>query len=167
MVFPCGFCSQSTDQQSHCQLQPMKAGKAHSGCSQVYNFQIAAASKISKQKACTNVPLQCRFCTELHWKYNMVFHLQLKHPRWEENVNEQERDDFHRKILIDTEEETKLGIPDNLHGRVNASDVYDARRMGTLPVMRRPSNSIYFWHFINGLLLVHYLVSSTAAITFR
>jgi len=134
MMFPCGFCGQLTDQRSHCQLQPIKGGKVYSGCSQVYNFQIAAASKISKQKACTNVPLQCRFCAELHWKYNMVFHLRLKHPRWEENVSEKEREGFRCKILIDTEEETKLGIPEDLHGHwVDASEVYDTRRMGILP----------------------------------
>jgi len=89
------------------------SGKALSKCMHASEFKISLASKVSKSKACTNVPVKCRLCTEVHWKYNMHQHLQVQHPAWENDVlDRQELQEFHEKITICQEEETRLGIPD-------------------------------------------------------
>ncbi|KAK7027130.1 hypothetical protein R3P38DRAFT_2399199, partial [Favolaschia claudopus] len=55
--YPCGFCGKSTSN-GGCTLS-IRSGKANSSCSEVYEFQIAAASKLSISKPCTNVPVRC------------------------------------------------------------------------------------------------------------
>jgi len=91
-------------------------GKVLSKCSQAYEFRISAASKVTK-KACTNVPVECRLCKQVHWKYNMHEHLQAQHPSWETSVLDgRELQEFRDKIKITHEEETALGIPDVRQG---------------------------------------------------
>jgi hypothetical protein len=108
-----------------------------STCPQVYNFKISAASKISKQKPCTNIPIQCKLCSEVHWKYNIRRHLMERHPSWETTVIASEFKTFRDAISISVEEESKLGIPEELHGQsAAASEAYDARRMSSLPTIR-------------------------------
>ncbi|KAF8236883.1 hypothetical protein L208DRAFT_593481 [Tricholoma matsutake] len=58
MQYPCGFCAQSS-LNGACSVR-IQTGKAISTCSRAYDFKISPASKISKQKACTNVPIQCQ-----------------------------------------------------------------------------------------------------------
>lgn len=68
-------------------------------------------------KACTNVPIVCKFCLEVHWKYNMHQHLLAQHPGWEAStVQGRELQDFRVKIAITDEEESKLGIPEPKQG---------------------------------------------------
>jgi hypothetical protein len=81
MQYPCGFCGQSSINGA-CQLC-IVSGKAISSCAHSYDFRISSASKISKQKPCTNVPIMCKFCHDVHWKHNMRHHLQEWHPSWE------------------------------------------------------------------------------------
>ncbi|KAF8055318.1 hypothetical protein FPV67DRAFT_1789064 [Lyophyllum atratum] len=115
MQYPCGFCGQSSVG-GVCDVR-IQSGKALSKCLHAYEFKISAASKISSKKACTNVPVQCRLCTEVHWKYNMHQHLQARHPCWEENVSEgRELQEFRDKITITHEEECELGIPEHRRG---------------------------------------------------
>jgi hypothetical protein len=114
-----------------------KTQKAISSCLQAYNFKICAASKISDKKPSTNVPIQCRLCGEVHWKYNIRRHLQERHPSWETNMSATEFKTFSDNILISSDEETRLGISENLHGcSIVMSEVYDNRRMNALPTVR-------------------------------
>lgn len=81
--------------------------KAVSTCSAVYNFAISSAAKKSKAKPSTNVPMRCAFCTETHWKYNMMQHLRDRHPSWKNDINGAR---FAQEIEI-SEERSGLGIP--------------------------------------------------------
>jgi hypothetical protein len=56
---------------------------------------IHAAAKMSTKKACTNVPIKCDFCSEIHWKYNIHLHLQERHASWEQRGDEVK---FHEKV---------------------------------------------------------------------
>ena len=104
-----------------------------SSCTHAYEFRISSASKVSKQKPCTNIPITCKFCLEVHWKYNIQCHLQERHPSWKSAPAPAEVESFSSKISI-THEEKRLGIPDGLVGhsifRANAPDV---RRSQNLP----------------------------------
>ncbi|KAJ7938681.1 hypothetical protein B0H13DRAFT_2554499, partial [Mycena leptocephala] len=79
--YPCGFCGKATSN-GGCSIA-IRGGKAASSCHEVYEFQIAAASKSTAAKPCTNVPLRCTLCPDTHWKYNMAAHLADNHPGWE------------------------------------------------------------------------------------
>jgi len=134
MQYPCGFCGQSSINGA-CHLR-IVSGKAVSSCAHAYDFRISSASKISKQKPCTNVPIACKFCHDVHWKYNMRHHLQECRLSWESNTTSPEVNDFSGKISITNEEETKLGIPEESQGHsVVALEAYDARRShSVLPI---------------------------------
>lgn len=56
-----------------------------SSCLQAYTFSIASS------KPCTNVPIRCTLCPEIHWKYNLLNHLTERHPSWQSQVNAQTR----------------------------------------------------------------------------
>ncbi|KAJ7698821.1 hypothetical protein B0H14DRAFT_2289578, partial [Mycena olivaceomarginata] len=58
--YPCGFCGKTTST-GRCIIS-IRGGKVVSTCTEVYEFQIAAASKSSAAKPCTNVPLRCSLC---------------------------------------------------------------------------------------------------------
>jgi hypothetical protein len=133
MQYPCGFCAQSS-LNGACSIH-IQSGKAISTCSYSYDFKISPASKISKQKACTNIPIRCKFCTDVHWKYNIHRHLQERHPSWESKIAESELKDFREKIAITNEEENRLKIPENRQGwaTVRYTDVHDLRHLGHLP----------------------------------
>ena len=135
--YPCGFCGQSSLNRA-CSVR-IQSGKAISTCSRTYDFKIAPASTISKQKACTNVPIQCKFCPNVHWKYNMHRHLQERHPSWESNVatGVSELNEFCEKITITSEEENRLKILESKPGWSTAiyTDVYDLRCLNHLPYM--------------------------------
>ncbi|KAJ7924491.1 hypothetical protein B0H13DRAFT_2315387 [Mycena leptocephala] len=62
--YPCGFCGKTTST-GRCTIS-IRGGKAVSTCTEVYEFQIAAASKSSAAKP-----------------YNMAAHLRDSHPNWE------------------------------------------------------------------------------------
>lgn len=106
MLYPSGFCAQSS-LNGAC-LVCIQSGKMISTCSCAYDFRIAPASKISKQKACTNIPIQCKIsgCLDVHWKYDLYRHLQERHPFWEHNTT----NEFCEQIMITNEEENKLNI---------------------------------------------------------
>jgi hypothetical protein len=117
----------------HAKFQ-IRAGKVMSNCPCAYDFRVTPASKISKLKACTNVPIECLICCEVHWKYNIRRHLQERHPTWERNVTQgKDLNDFRDRILITNEEEAKLGILEDHQGMsAVAQDAYHARRMQSL-----------------------------------
>ena len=69
---------------------------------------ISPASKVSKQKACTNVPIQCSLCDDIHWKYNMRRHLRDRHGKWETSLTKAIQEEIRKKILITIEEEERL-----------------------------------------------------------
>ena len=98
---------------------------------------IHAAAKMSAKKACTNVPVRCEFCVEVHWKYNYHRHLQEWHKSWNQRGDVRA---FRTKIEITAEEEQRLHIPQNNVGCNLALDaaIYDARRMGCTPSNRDP-----------------------------
>ncbi|KAK7027165.1 hypothetical protein R3P38DRAFT_2455872, partial [Favolaschia claudopus] len=56
--YPCGFCGMSSTTGGRCVIS-IRSGKAISTCSEGYDFQMAAASKSSLSKPCTNVPVGC------------------------------------------------------------------------------------------------------------
>ncbi|KAJ7799550.1 hypothetical protein B0H14DRAFT_2248143, partial [Mycena olivaceomarginata] len=106
--YPCGFCGQST-LNGTCVIGILH-GQANSSCSDAYKFKIAAASKSSISKPCTNVPIACIMCNSVHWKYNMDAHLLERHPNWELTVAKEKRDAFLSRMCISESEETHLGI---------------------------------------------------------
>jgi hypothetical protein len=60
-----------------------------------------------------------------------------RHPSWEITIAANEFKAFRDSISISGEEETKLGIPEELQGQSTvASEAYDARRMISLPTVR-------------------------------
>ncbi|KAL1697883.1 hypothetical protein EV121DRAFT_190144, partial [Schizophyllum commune] len=73
-AYPCGFCggpSTPSGQNGACSIELLPGGaKAASTCPKAYSFTISTTSKVYNSKPCTNVPMQCAFCRELHWKYN-------------------------------------------------------------------------------------------------
>ncbi|KAJ7471739.1 hypothetical protein FB451DRAFT_1036440, partial [Mycena latifolia] len=84
--FPCGFCSQAIS--GNCTIAIAAGNKANSSCPDSYAFQIKATSKPSAAKPCTNVPIRCDLCKDVHWKYNMVHHLHNRHRTWEVTMPE-------------------------------------------------------------------------------
>ncbi|KAF9471490.1 hypothetical protein BDN70DRAFT_819940, partial [Pholiota conissans] len=64
MEYPCGFYTQS-GLNRNCSVT-IQSGKVVSTCLCAYSFNIRPASKMSKQKACTNFPILCRFCSDIH-----------------------------------------------------------------------------------------------------
>jgi hypothetical protein len=44
------------------------------------DFKIGNAEKVTKNNACTNVPIQCPECPAVEWRYNLKYHLQRAHP---------------------------------------------------------------------------------------
>ncbi|KAJ7479108.1 hypothetical protein FB451DRAFT_1131301 [Mycena latifolia] len=85
--FPCGFCGQAISG-GNCTIAIAAGNKANSSCPDSYAFQIKAASKPSAAKPCTNVPIRCDLCKDVHWKYNMVQHLHDRHRTWEVTMPE-------------------------------------------------------------------------------
>ena len=85
----------------------------------------------------SNVPIQCKFCLNVHWKYNMHWHLQEWHPSWENNMTTgaSELNEFHKKITITSEEENRLKIPESKQGWSTATytNVYDLHHLTHLP----------------------------------
>ncbi|KAJ6608018.1 hypothetical protein B0H10DRAFT_1816716, partial [Mycena sp. CBHHK59/15] len=108
--YPCGFCGQAISG-SNCTAGIAGGKKVNSSCPHSYPFQITAASKSSAAKPCTNVPMRCDLCTDIHWKYNMMQHLQDRHPTWETTMPAPNRDALASKISI-TREEYRLGVPE-------------------------------------------------------
>lgn len=105
--YPCGFCGESSSTNGKCTVSIAAGGKAASTCPDTYRFAIAPASKISKQKPCTNVPIRCAFCVETHWKYNMENHLRERHPSWKNDPNAGR---VSKQIEVSQEEHRALGI---------------------------------------------------------
>ncbi|KAL1713428.1 hypothetical protein EV715DRAFT_167478, partial [Schizophyllum commune] len=86
--YPCGFCggpSSVNGADGACSIELLPGGtKAASSCPRAHNFTISTTAKVYNSKPCTNVPMRCAFCKEVHWKYNLPRHLQDKHIGWEE-----------------------------------------------------------------------------------
>lgn len=88
---------------------------------------------MSAKKSCTNVPIKCKFCLDVHWKYNIHQHLQEWHGSWEQRGDYTK---FREKITISSVEEERLGIPDDLVGRSVMRHLnYDAAHMDCLPTI--------------------------------
>ncbi|KAJ6596595.1 hypothetical protein B0H10DRAFT_2326956, partial [Mycena sp. CBHHK59/15] len=82
-----------------------------SSCHEVYEFQIAAASKSTAAKPCTNVPLRCTLCPDTHWKYNMAAHLAGNHPGWELTATTETQEVLTAKIGLAPGEDSRLQEP--------------------------------------------------------
>ncbi|KAK7015800.1 hypothetical protein R3P38DRAFT_2786721 [Favolaschia claudopus] len=88
--YPCGFCGQEMSK---------------TGCTIAI---VKAALKSSAAKPCTNAPLGCSLCSETHWKYNMLEHLQERHPTWDKTMEKSDLTAFRAKLAISEEEENRL-----------------------------------------------------------
>ncbi|KAJ6613550.1 hypothetical protein B0H10DRAFT_214469 [Mycena sp. CBHHK59/15] len=67
----------------------------------------SSRSKFSDKRPCTNVPIKCPLdCKEIHWKYNLLQHLEKRHPSWRELISPPP------EIQISAAEQRALGIPD-------------------------------------------------------
>ncbi|KAI5821656.1 hypothetical protein K523DRAFT_257947 [Schizophyllum commune Tattone D] len=115
LAYPCGFCggpSSPNGENGSCSVGIVMHGKtpkASSSCPCAYAFKIDAASHVSKSKPCTNVPLRCPLCPDVHWKYNMEQHLAEKHPDREGRLS----NEFLQLICITMDEKSKLGVPED------------------------------------------------------
>ncbi|KAJ7925444.1 hypothetical protein B0H13DRAFT_1600490, partial [Mycena leptocephala] len=107
--YPCGFCGKATSN-GGCSIA-IRSGKAASSCHEVYEFQIAAASKSTAAKPSTNVPLRCTLCPDTHWKYNMAAHLADNHPGWELTATTETREVLNVKIRLAQGEDCRLQEP--------------------------------------------------------
>ncbi|KAJ7857218.1 hypothetical protein B0H13DRAFT_1463441, partial [Mycena leptocephala] len=107
--YPCGTCGGHTITAA-CRIN-IKSGKTDSNCPCAYAFLISAASQFRENRPCTNVPITCLLlgCTEIHWKYNFVQHLDKQHPSWRELLPSS----FLPHIQISRAEQRALGIPDS------------------------------------------------------
>ncbi|KAL1665219.1 hypothetical protein GGF50DRAFT_88180, partial [Schizophyllum commune] len=123
-AYPCGFCggpSSPSGENGTCSVAIVMHGKtpkASSSCSRAYPFKIETASQISKSKPCTNVPLRCPLCQDVHWKYNMEKHLADRHPDHEGRLP----DEFLALINITVDEKSRLGIPEDATLAVSGAD---------------------------------------------
>ncbi|KAJ7046401.1 hypothetical protein C8F04DRAFT_1227534 [Mycena alexandri] len=106
--YPCGFCGKATSN-GGCSIA-IRSGKAVSSCREVYEFQIAAASKSTVAKPCTNVPMRCTLCTDTNWKYNMTAHLADTHPGWELTTTTETREGLTAKIKLAQGEDCRLEV---------------------------------------------------------
>ncbi|KAL1744686.1 hypothetical protein HDZ31DRAFT_20623, partial [Schizophyllum fasciatum] len=88
LPYPCGFCggpATPNGRKGTCSIELLPGGtKATSSCMRAHSFVVSTTSKIYNSKPCTNVPIQCAFCKELHWKYNLPQHLRDAHAGWED-----------------------------------------------------------------------------------
>ncbi|KAJ6559761.1 hypothetical protein B0H19DRAFT_1069490 [Mycena capillaripes] len=109
LIYPCGFCGKSTANGA-CTIG-IRGSKAISSCTEVYEFQISAASKSSGAKPCTNGPVRCPLCCGFQWKYNMETHLRDSHPNWQLTATAQIRETLETKLAITHSEECRLGVP--------------------------------------------------------
>ncbi|KAJ7078250.1 hypothetical protein C8R44DRAFT_654684, partial [Mycena epipterygia] len=103
---PCGMCGRSMAEGA-CQVR-IKSGNLDSDCPSAYAFRISSASKSSEKRPCTNAPIQCPFCEQMHWKYNFPQHFNERHPSWRSLASPK----FIQQISVTCAEELKLGIPD-------------------------------------------------------
>ena len=77
--YPCGFCGISCT----CTVHLKKTSQHHKGpqsdCVYFYKFSLTSAAKHATRSPCTNIPVKCTICDQLHWKYNMAAHFQDRH----------------------------------------------------------------------------------------
>jgi hypothetical protein len=92
-----------------CTIGIRSGNKASSTCSEAYEFAIKSASNSSGAHPCTNVPIQCILCQDVHWKYNMEQHLRDRHPKWELTKSRADRDVFAAVFSIPELERRNLG----------------------------------------------------------
>ncbi|KAJ7933098.1 hypothetical protein B0H13DRAFT_1510739, partial [Mycena leptocephala] len=107
--YPCGTCGGPSTSDA-CQIH-IKSGKADSNCPSAYSFLISAASQFRETRPCTNVPIKCLLlgCTQIHWKYNFIQHLDNQHPSWRNLLSSS----FLPQIQISRAEQRALGITDS------------------------------------------------------
>ncbi|KAK7021595.1 hypothetical protein R3P38DRAFT_2533481, partial [Favolaschia claudopus] len=130
-TYPCGFCGKSTTNEG-CTIS-IRNSKASSSCVDVYEFQIAAALKSSISKPCTNAPVRCPLCPQIHWKYNMDAHLRDAHPNWELTATEATTALIASRTTITRDEESRLKIP------VHSKAPHDAQVDGPSSREKRPA----------------------------
>ncbi|KAJ7936419.1 hypothetical protein B0H13DRAFT_1589586, partial [Mycena leptocephala] len=123
--YPCGFCGDSMTNGT-CTIGIRSGNKATSTCSEAYKFAIKSASNSSGAHPCTNVPIRCILCQEVHWKYNMEQHLRDRHPEWELTKSRGERDAFSSTFAISESERLKLGVPETSPASPVQSEQSDA-----------------------------------------
>jgi hypothetical protein len=122
-----------------CTIGIRSGNKATSTCPEVYEFAIKSASTSSGAHPCTNSPIRCILCQDVHWKYNMEQHLRDRHPKWELTKSREDREAFSSTFAISDLERRNLGVvevsPPSL-GQSESADgsVGDARGQKRLPV---------------------------------
>ncbi|TRM59533.1 hypothetical protein BD626DRAFT_633076 [Schizophyllum amplum] len=133
-AYPCGFCGgpSRTEQQDGCSVGFGAKNTAVSTCSQAHSFMIKSAAKASRAKPCTNVPMRCRLCPMIQWKYNMSTHLRERHPGWK--PRDVVDDEFVKALTISEQEATELP----LFGKATAQGKGSSR----LKRRRSPSPSV-------------------------
>ena len=77
--YPCGFCGISCT----CTVQLTKTSQRHKGpqsdCEHYSKFSLISAAKHTACSPCTNIPVKCTSCNQVHWRYNMATHFKDRH----------------------------------------------------------------------------------------
>lgn len=108
LYYPCGFCGK--EMSKSCAIQ-IEKGYVSSSCTSSYKFRLRNAAIMTIAKPCTNVPIQCFYCSEIHWKYNMNHHLTTNHMVLQDHCQNKNLEVFLSNITISHAEEQSLGIP--------------------------------------------------------
>ncbi|KAL1669560.1 hypothetical protein GGF50DRAFT_44200, partial [Schizophyllum commune] len=87
--YPCGFCGgdSQTETQAGCSVAFGERNTAASDCIYAHPFMVKPAANVSRSRPCTNVPMRCKYCPLVQWKYNMQRHLNERHPGWETRID--------------------------------------------------------------------------------
>ncbi|KAF7290639.1 hypothetical protein MIND_01304100 [Mycena indigotica] len=107
--YPCGFCGGDG---LVCKIS-IDSGKAQSDCRDHYPFLVSAISKVTNANPCTNIPVSCPFsnCGQVHWKYNIIQHLNDRHPTWRDIIRADSK--LIPALTVSREEQLALDIPLN------------------------------------------------------
>ncbi|KAJ7703986.1 hypothetical protein B0H17DRAFT_1228185 [Mycena rosella] len=113
-----------------CTISIRSGNKASSSCPEAYEFAIKSALTSTAAHPCTNAPIRCILCADVHWKYNMEEHLRDRHPKWELTKSRVDRENFSAMFGISELERRNLDAvevlqlpPEQSEGSLDASVV--------------------------------------------
>ncbi|KAF6750165.1 hypothetical protein DFP72DRAFT_818060, partial [Ephemerocybe angulata] len=138
-TFPCGFCGQSM-QNGACAVRVDKGKVIISSCKYSHPLKVGFAVKSTVSRPCSNSPIVCPLnsCGETHWKYNMLRHLQDRHPNYTALLDQNLA--FRDIIQVSAEEQSRMGLMDALMSSERraprSQESYDARRSRQPPTTR-------------------------------
>jgi hypothetical protein len=92
--------------------------QVESNCPLRCPFKYGAAQKSTKNSPCTNIPINCRHCSETVWKYNAVGHIAFRHKDLLDSASLDPR--LILEIQLGKDEEVTMGIPNDLVTRYRA-----------------------------------------------